>query len=59
MDWFLYDNSLRHERVNLKMGVNIATELRCIQYWYFWYTVAQYQERFTGQTNECEYDARS
>ena len=32
MDWVLYDNSLRHERVNLKMGVNIATELRCIQY---------------------------
>ena len=23
MDWFLYDNSLRHERVKVAYGVNI------------------------------------
>ena len=25
MDWFLYDNGLRHERVNTKINTNVVT----------------------------------
>ena len=34
MDWFLYDNGLRHERVNLKAPIKVKIDVLCISFFY-------------------------